>query len=589
MGSDKKMKRKDFSPLVKRYLQYMSKGRSIIFLSTFCSVIYAVFSISVPYLAGKTVDNLKAGNDLYVCLGLMILAIVLSSLSQFLLFRLNNTLAFNTSETLRNEAYSKIARLPVSYLDKTTPGRLQNMIISEIETISDGTVLFLNQFASGLVSICLTLGIMMFISWKISLIVLVFTPLTFVIANFISGRTFSSFKKQAETRNKQTAFINEMTDNFRESKIFDMTSANIGEFEELNETFKRQAIKATFYSSITNPSTRFVNALIYAGVTLAGSLAVIPGAITVGSLTSLWMYANQFMKPFNDLSSVYTELTDSFACMERVFKFLDEDELDEDLARLENEGLGDKKGRYSIEFKKVTFSYVPGRPVLEDVSFKVDAGTSVALVGPTGCGKTTMISLLMRYYEPDSGEILINGRNIKDIPRTTLRDYIGFVPQDTWFRNDEILANLTFGKPDASFETVTEAAAKTGAHSFIKRLPDKYHERLDKDSEDISEGQRQLLSITRAMIKDPSIMILDEATSSVDVLTEYKIQKAVRELLAGRTGIIIAHRLSTIIDCDKIVVFEKGRLTEEGTHAGLMRNGGFYSRLYRSYTGGEDE
>lgn len=589
MGSDKKMKRKDFSPLVKRYLQYMSKGRSIIFLSTFCSVIYAVFSISVPYLAGKTVDNLKAGNDLYVCLGLMILAIGLSSLSQFLLFRLNNTLAFNTSETLRNEAYSKIARLPVSYLDKTTPGRLQNMIISEIETISDGTVLFLNQFASGLVSICLTLGIMMFISWKISLIVLVFTPLTFVIANFISGRTFSSFKKQAETRNKQTAFINEMTDNFRESKIFDMTSANIGEFDELNETFKRQAIKATFYSSITNPSTRFVNALIYAGVTLAGSLAAIPGSITVGSLTSLWMYANQFMKPFNDLSSVYTELTDSFACMERVFKFLDEDELDEDLAMLENEGLGDKKGRYSIEFKKVTFSYVPGRPVLEDVSFKVDAGTSVALVGPTGCGKTTMISLLMRYYEPDSGEILINGRNIKEIPRTTLRDYIGFVPQDTWFRNDEILANLTFGKPDASLETVTEAAAKTGANSFIKRLPGKYHERLDKDSEDISEGQRQLLSITRAMIKDPSIMILDEATSSVDVLTEYKIQKAVRELLAGRTGIIIAHRLSTIIDCDKIVVFEKGRLTEEGTHAGLMRNGGFYSRLYRSYTGGEDE
>ena len=589
MAADKKMKSKDFMPLIKRYLRYMSKGRSIIFFSTVCAVIYSVFSIFVPYLAGKAVDNLGNGSDLYMYLALMILAIGLSALAQFLLFRLNNSLAFNTSETLRNEAYSKIAKLPVRYLDGTTPGKLQNMIISEIETISDGTVLFLNQFAAGLVSICFTLGIMMFISWRISLIVLVFTPLTFIVSNFISRRTFSSFKSQAQTRNKQTAFINEMTENFREGKIYDMTSKNIEDFGELNETFKRQAIKATFYSSITNPSTRFINALIYAGVTLAGSLAAIPGTITVGALTSLWMYANQFMKPFNDLSSVYTELTDSFACMERVFKFLDETELDEDLSHVENMGLGDKKGRYSIEFRNVTFSYVQGNPVLKDVSFKVEAGTSVALVGPTGCGKTTMINLLMRYYEPDSGEILINGRNIKEIARTTLRDYIGFVPQDTWFRNDEIAANLTFGRPDASLEDVTEAASKTGAHSFINKLPHKYNERLDADSEDISEGQRQLLSITRAMIKDPSIMILDEATSSVDVLTEYKIQKAVRELLAGRTGIIIAHRLSTIIDCDKIVVFEKGRLTEEGTHAELMKNNGFYSGLYRSYTGGDYE
>ena len=589
MASDKKMKTRDFLPLIKRYLRYMAKGKTVIFLSTVCSVIYAVFSIFVPYLAGKTVDNLGKGEVIYRYMGLMILAIGLSALAQFLLFRLNNSLAFKTSETLRNEAYSKIAKLPVKFLDGTTPGKLQNMIISEIETISDGTVLFLNQFAAGLVSICCTLGIMVFISWKISLIVLVFTPLTFIVANFISGRTFSSFKRQAQTRNKQTAFINEMTDNFREGKLFNMTERNIEEFGELNETFKRQAIKATFYSSITNPSTRFINALIYAGVTLAGSLAAIPGGISIGSLTSLWMYANQFMKPFNDLSAVYTELTDSFACMERVFKFLDEGELDEDLSHMEENGLGDKKGRYSIEFKNVTFSYVPGSPVLHDVSFKVEAGTSVALVGPTGCGKTTMINLIMRYYEPDSGEIMINGKNIKDIPRTTLRDYIGFVPQDTWFKNDEIAANLSFGRPDATEDEISEAAKKTGAHSFIKKLPDKYYERLDKDSEDISEGQRQLLSITRAMIKDPSIMILDEATSSVDVLTEYKIQKAVRELLAGRTGIIIAHRLSTIIDCDKIVVFEKGRLTEEGTHAELMENKGFYSRLYRSYTGGDYE
>ena len=468
----------------------------------------------------------------------------------------------------------------MSYIDKTSAGKLQSLIISDVETVSDGMLLFLNQFASGLATILITLAVMFFINWKISLIVVIFTPVSIAVSTFIAKGAYKSFAKQAEIRSRQTAYVGESVNNFRECKIYDVTDVRVAGFDEINGEYRKTATKATFLSSISNPSSRFVNALIYAGVVLTGCLSGIGGAITVGALTSLLAYANQFMKPFNDLSAVYTELSDSFACLARVFEYLDSPEIPEEKA---SDELPDKNRQFDIEFKNVSFSYVEGRPVLKDISFTVGKGESFAIAGPTGCGKTTLINLLMRYYEPDSGDILINGQSIKDIPRSELRHYIGFVTQDTWLSDDTVMENIRFSGSHISDKQVFEACSKTGCDSFIRKLPKRYNEMIDNDRDDISEGQKQLLTIARAMASNPSIMILDEATSSVDVVTEDRIQKAVKELLNGRTSIIIAHRLSQITDCDKIVVIDGGKVSEIGSHAELIANGGFYSRLYASY------
>ena len=358
------------------------------------------------------------------------------------------------------------------------------------------------------------------------------------------------------------------------------------EFDSINEDYKRTSRKATFLSSITNPSTRFVNALIYAGVAFIGAGHVTSGIITVGVLTSLLAYSKQFMQPFNDLSSVYTELSDSMACLTRIFSYLDEAELDDDLSSedIEDDTTWDRDGDFEIDFRDVSFSYVKDQPVIKNVSFKIKAGSSCAIVGPTGCGKTTLINLLLRFYEPDSGEILVNGTPISQVPRNTLRKYLGVVTQDTWFRNSDIMENIKFGRPLLTDEEAIRTAKVSGADSFIRKLPDKYHEKIVSSRDDISEGQRQLLSITRAMASDPCILILDEATSSVDILTEVKIQKAVKDLLKGRTSLIIAHRLSTIVDADMIVVMEDGKVSEIGKHEDMINSGGFYSKLYKSYT-----
>lgn len=568
---------------IKRLFSFLKGSSAIAVLSVVIGIFYGAATVAIPYFAGKAIDNLGNMDVLVRYIILIVGLIAAAAILQFALIKMNNRVAYSIGLNLRNATYAKMHRVKMSYIDKTSAGKLQSFIISDVETVSDGMLMFLNQFASGIATVLITLAVMFYINWKISLIVVVFTPVSIAVSYLIAKGAYKSFAAQAKIRSQQTAYVGESVKNFRECRIYNVTDARIEGFDKLNSEYRKTSTKATFLSSISNPSSRFVNALIYAGVVLSGCYAGIGGAITVGSLMSLMTYANQFMKPINDLTAVYTELTDSFACLARIFEYLDSEEIPEEKV---TDKLPDKNKQFDIEFRNVSFSYVKGRPVLKDISFTVGKGESFAIAGPTGCGKTTLINLLMRYYEPDSGDILINGKSIKDIPRSELRHYIGFVTQDTWLSDDTIMENIRFSGPHITEEQVYEAGKKSGSDSFIRKLPKRYNETIDNDRDDISEGQKQLLTIARAMASDPSIMILDEATSSVDVVTEDRIQKAVRKLLNGRTSIIIAHRLSQITNCDKIVVIDAGKVSEIGTHDELIANGGFYSKLYASYISG---
>ena len=568
---------------IKRLFSFLKGSSAIAVLSVFIGVFYGAATVAIPFFAGKAIDNLGNMDVLIRYIVIIVGLIAAAAILQFALIKMNNRVAYSIGLNLRNATYAKMHRVKMSYIDKTSAGKLQSFIISDVETVSDGMLMFLNQFASGIATVLITLAVMFYINWKISLIVVVFTPVSIAVSYLIAKGAYKSFAAQAKIRSQQTAYVGESVKNFRECRIYNVTDARIEGFDKLNSEYRKTSTKATFLSSISNPSSRFVNALIYAGVVLSGCYAGIGGVISIGALMSLLAYANQFMKPINDLTAVYTELTDSFACLARIFDYLDSEEIPEEKAA---DKLPDKNKQFDIEFRNVSFSYVEGKPVLKDISFKVGKGESFAIAGPTGCGKTTLINLLMRYYEPDSGDILINGKSIKDIPRSELRHYIGFVTQDTWLADDTVMENIRFSGPHITDEQVFDAGKKSGSDSFIRKLPKRYNEIIDNDRDDISEGQKQLLTIARAMASDPSIMILDEATSSVDVVTEDRIQKAVKKLLNGRTSIIIAHRLSQITNCDKIVVIDAGKVSEIGTHDELIANGGFYSKLYASYISG---
>lgn len=568
---------------IKRLFSFLKGSSAIAVLSVFIGVFYGAATVAIPFFAGKAIDNLGNMDVLITYIVIIVGFIAAAAILQFALIKMNNRVAYSIGLNLRNATYAKMHRVKMSYIDKTSAGKLQSFIISDVETVSDGMLMFLNQFASGIATVLITLAVMFYINWKISLIVVVFTPVSIAVSYLIAKGAYKSFAAQAKIRSQQTAYVGESVKNFRECRIYNVTDARIEGFDKLNSEYRKTSTKATFLSSISNPSSRFVNALIYAGVVLSGCYAGIGGTISIGALMSLLAYANQFMKPINDLTAVYTELTDSFACLARIFDYLDSEEIPEEKAA---DKLPDKNKQFDIEFRNVSFSYVEGKPVLKDISFKVGKGESFAIAGPTGCGKTTLINLLMRYYEPDSGDILINGKSIKDIPRSELRHYIGFVTQDTWLADDTVMENIRFSGPHITDEQVFDAGKKSGSDSFIRKLPKRYNEMIDNDRDDISEGQKQLLTIARAMASDPSIMILDEATSSVDVVTEDRIQKAVKKLLNGRTSIIIAHRLSQITNCDKIVVIDAGKVSEIGTHDELIANGGFYSKLYASYISG---
>ncbi len=568
---------------LKRLFSFLKGSSAIAVLSVIIGIFYGAATVAIPFFAGKAIDNLGNMDILLRYIVIIVGLIAAASILQFVLIKMNNRVAYSIGLNLRNATYAKMHRVKMSYIDKTSAGKLQSFIISDVETVSDGMLMFLNQFASGIATVLITLAVMFYINWKISLIVVVFTPVSIAVSYLIAKGAYKSFAAQAKIRSQQTAYVGESVKNFRECRIYNVTDARIAGFDKLNSEYRKTSTKATFLSSISNPSSRFVNALIYAGVVLSGCYAGIGGAISIGALMSLLAYANQFMKPINDLTAVYTELTDSFACLARIFDYLDSEEIPDEKAA---DKLPDKNKQFDIEFRNVSFSYVEGKPVLKDISFKVGKGESFAIAGPTGCGKTTLINLLMRYYEPDSGDILINGKSIKDIPRSELRHYIGFVTQDTWLADDTVMENIRFSGPHITDEQVFDAGKKSGSDSFIRKLPKRYNEMIDNDRDDISEGQKQLLTIARAMASDPSIMILDEATSSVDVVTEDRIQKAVKKLLNGRTSIIIAHRLSQITNCDKIVVIDAGKVSEIGTHDELIANGGFYSKLYASYISG---
>ena len=569
--------------IIKRLFSFLKGSSAIAVLSVFIGVFYGAATVAIPFFAGKAIDNLGNMDVLITYIVIIVGLIAAAAILQFALIKMNNRVAYSIGLNLRNATYAKMHRVKMSYIDKTSAGKLQSFIISDVETVSDGMLMFLNQFASGIATVLITLAVMFYINWKISLIVVVFTPVSIAVSYLIAKGAYKSFAAQAKIRSQQTAYVGESVKNFRECRIYNVTDARIEGFDKLNSEYCKTSTKATFLSSISNPSSRFVNALIYAGVVLSGCYAGIGGTISIGALMSLLAYANQFMKPINDLTAVYTELTDSFACLARIFDYLDCEEIPEEKAA---DKLPDKNMQFDIEFRNVSFSYVEGKPVLKDISFKVGKGESFAIAGPTGCGKTTLINLLMRYYEPDSGDILINGKSIRDIPRSELRHYIGFVTQDTWLADDTVMENIRFSGPHITDEQVFDACKKSGSDSFIRKLPKRYNEMIDNDRDDISEGQKQLLTIARAMASDPSIMILDEATSSVDVVTEDRIQKAVKKLLNGRTSIIIAHRLSQITNCDKIVVIDAGKVSEIGTHDELIANGGFYSKLYASYISG---
>ena len=568
---------------LKRLFAYLKGSSGLAAMSVIIGLLYGAATVAIPYFAGRAIDSLGDTSRLVRLIVNILFLLAAAAILQFVLIKMNNRISYKIGLKLRDASYAKMHRVKMSYIDSTSAGSLQSLIISDVETVSDGILLFLNQFASGISTILITLTVMFLINWKISLIVVGFTPVSIAVASFIAKGSYKSFAKQSKIRSSQTAFSSESVNNFRECKLYNISDVRMNGFDDINEQYKETATKATFLSSISNPSSRFVNALIYAGVVLTGCLAGIGGTITVGALTSLLAYANQFMKPFNDLSAVYTELSDSFACLSRIFEHLDSPEIPDEKVP---EEMPDKDVQFDIEFKNISFSYVPGKPVLNDISFKVGKGESFAIAGPTGCGKTTLINLLMRYYEPDSGDILINGKSIRDIPRSELRHYIGFVTQDTWLSDDTVMENIRFSGNHITDEEVFDACKKSGCDSFIRKLPKRYNEMIDNSRDDISEGQKQLLTIARAMASDPSIMILDEATSSVDVVTEDRIQKAVRELLNGRTSIIIAHRLSQITNCDKIVVIDGGKVSEIGSHDELIANGGFYSKLYASYISG---
>ena len=570
-----------------RVLQYVKPYRVLVIVSLLCACVSAAAQLLIPILTGKAIDQMIGAGQVNLQ-GVLVFAVwiavvaALSAVAQQFLATSNNKIAYNISRDLRNAAFHKLQRLPLSYLDAHPSGDLVSRMIADVDTFSDGLLMGFTQLFTGGVLIVGTLTIMLIKNWMIALLVVVLTPLSMFVASFIARKTHHYFTEQARVRGQQTALINELIEGQKVVQSFGHEAASLSDFDCINDELGRVSLNATFFSSLTNPSTRLVNNIIYAAVALVGALSAVGGGISVGDLSVFLSYASQYAKPFNEISGVVTELQNALACAARVFSLLDEDDRVPDK---ENAAVLSPKG--TIDLKDVCFRYVPDRPLIEGFNLHVKPGQRIAIVGPTGCGKTTMINLLMRFYDVNSGAIFVDGTDIRDATRHSLRKSFGMVLQDTWLKAGTIRDNIAYGRPDASEEDVIAAAKAAHAHSFIRRLPDGYDTVITENGGNISQGQKQLLCIARVMLGGengelPPMLILDEATSSIDTRTEIKIQSAFARLMNGRTSFIVAHRLSTIQEADVILVMKDGHIIEQGTHEELLKKQGFYANLYQS-------
>jgi ATP-binding cassette subfamily B multidrug efflux pump len=572
---------------LRKVLKYIREYRILIFISIVLAAVTVALTLYVPILVGRAIDCIVGPgavdfDKIAEILFKIGLTVAFTSVSQWLMNHINNKITYHVVEDVRKKAFRKIEVLPLSYIDAHPQGEIVSRIISDVDQFADGLLMGFSQLFTGIVTIAATLIFMLTINVQITFIVVILTPLSLFVADFIAKRTYSMFKLQSETRGEQTSLIDEMIGNAKIVQAFSYQEEALKRFDEINKRLEKHSLRAVFFSSLTNPCTRFINNLVYAAVALGGGLTVIggngEGAMTVGGLSIFLSYANQYTKPFNEISGVITELQNALACAGRVLELIEEQPQIPDA----DDAIELDTANGNVILENVAFSYVPERPLIRDFNLKVKSGQRVAIVGPTGCGKTTVINLLMRFYDVNSGSIKVEGIDVRDITRKSLRKNYGMVLQDTWLKSGTIRENITIGKPDASDEEIIAAAKAAHAHSFIKRLPNGYDTVIGENGGSLSQGQKQLISIARVMLCLPPMLILDEATSSIDTRTEIKIQEAFARLMQGRTSFIVAHRLSTVREADIILVMKDGNIIEQGTHEELLSQKGFYANLYNS-------
>lgn len=575
--------RKDQIVILKKVLRRIKKYLPAIIGSLVLALIYVCMSLVIPILVGNAIDGIIGAGKVDFLLVTSVLVQILicaavGGLAQWIMNQLNNHITYGVTRDLRNEAFCHIQSLPLSYLDRHQHGDMVARVISDADTFADGLLMGFTQFFTGVMTIVGTLVLMLSISWQIALVVIVLTPLSLVVASFIAKNTYSMFQKQTQARGAQTALIDETIGGMKVVKAFGHEKESLEQFDKTNEELRKYTLRAIFFSSLTNPGTRFVYSLVYACVALVGALMAISGGISVGSLTSFLSYANQYTKPFNEISGVIAELQNALACAGRVFELIEAEPQAED----PEQPAFPENLCGAAEIQDLDFSYDPEKPLIRDFNLSVKPGQRVAIVGPTGCGKTTFINLLMRFYDPNGGRILLDGVDTMSMERDRLRGSIGMVLQDTWLKSGTIRENIAMGRPDATDDEIIAAARQAHAHSFIKRLPKGYDTEIGESGGNLSQGQKQLLCIARVMLCLPPILILDEATSSIDTRTEIKIQKAFDTMMKGRTSFVVAHRLSTIQEADVILVMRDGQIVEQGSHKELLAKDGFYAELYKS-------